>query len=111
MLFEGWRFKMQHGLPSMAVWILLSSVALCGQDRTPADPPASAATADESSNYDPGSDSDDGWVRAWKRIAAKARASQPHFVSPLVTTHVCWCSNSAMTCPGSRIREVRSRLT
>ena len=28
------------------------------------------------------------WVRSWMRRVAKARASQPHFVSPLVTTHV-----------------------
>src|ERR1700675_2667463 len=27
------------------------------------------------------------WVRSWMRRVAKARASQPHFVSPLVTTH------------------------
>src|SRR5216684_1808100 len=80
---------MQHGLPYVAVLILLSSVPLCAQDLTQGGPPAPAAAADASANHDVGSDSDDsGWVRAWMRIAAKARASQPHFVSPLVTTHV-----------------------
>src|SRR5882724_11331528 len=52
---------MQLGLPSMAAWIFLSN----------------AAIADDS-----------GWVQAWTRIAAEARASQPHFVAPIVTTHV-----------------------
>jgi len=67
------------------VLILPSAVALCGQDP----PPASAATADSASNQDSGSNNDDsGWVRAWMKIAAKARASQPHFVAPIVTTHV-----------------------
>src|ERR1700682_2682812 len=62
---------MQHARSRAPVLILLSSVELCAQD--------SAA----------GRDNDDsGWLRAWKRIAAKARASQPHFVAPIVTTHV-----------------------
>ena len=30
----------------------------------------------------------DDWVHAWMRKVDKARASQPHFVSPIVTTHV-----------------------
>ncbi len=32
--------------------------------------------------------SDNDWVHAWMRKADEARASQPHFVSPIVTTHV-----------------------
>ena len=28
------------------------------------------------------------WVRAWMRKVDKVRASQPHFVSPIITTHV-----------------------
>src|SRR5260370_12387464 len=28
------------------------------------------------------------WVHAWMRKVDEARASQPHFVSPIVTTHV-----------------------
>jgi hypothetical protein len=30
----------------------------------------------------------DDWVHAWMRKVDQARASQPHFVSPIVTTHV-----------------------
>ena len=85
---EKWRLRIRHGLPSIAVLILLSSVVLRAQDLPPGDPPASAATADDSSNSD-GRDGDQpGWVRAWTRMAAQARASQPHFVAPIVTTHV-----------------------
>jgi hypothetical protein len=32
--------------------------------------------------------SDNGWVHKWLRKVDEARASQPHFVSPIVTTHV-----------------------
>jgi hypothetical protein len=72
---------MQHALRSVAGLMLLSSLAVCAQD-VPPDAPAA-------SNQDPGGDSNDsGWVRAWMRIAAEARASQPHFVAPMVTTHV-----------------------
>jgi hypothetical protein len=81
--------QMQYGLLSVAVLILPSFVALCAQDLSQADPPAPAAAADKSSNQDPGSDNDEPrWVRAWLRNVDKARASAPHFVSPLITTHV-----------------------
>jgi hypothetical protein len=66
---------MQLRSPSVVVSILLSSGSLCAQDVTG----ASAATT-------PNDDS--GWVQAWMRIVEKARASQPHFVAPIVTTHV-----------------------
>jgi hypothetical protein len=39
------------------------------------------------SNASAGSNQND-WVHAWMRKADEARASQPHFVSPMVTTHV-----------------------
>ena len=77
---------MRRGLFLAPVPILLSSVALCGQDPPRGGP---TAAADSSSNQDSGSNTDDSdWVRAWMKIAAKARASQPHFVAPIVTTHV-----------------------
>ena len=31
---------------------------------------------------------DTDWVHAWMRKVDKVRASQPHFVSPIITTHV-----------------------
>ena len=80
---------MKHLSPAIAILILVSSVAIRGQDLVPSASLASVAAADTASNGNDSSDSDDsGWVRAWMRIAAKARASQPHFVAPIVTTHV-----------------------
>jgi hypothetical protein len=79
---------MNHSSSTTAALIFLSSVALRAQDATPA-PLASAAAAETAANSDDSSNSDNsGWVRAWMRVAAKARASQPHFVAPIVTTHV-----------------------
>jgi hypothetical protein len=63
---------MKHSSPLLAVLIPLSSVGLCAQD-----PALGTAPSDDS-----------GWVRAWMRVAAAARESQPHFVAPIVTTHV-----------------------
>jgi hypothetical protein len=81
---ERWRLQVKHALLSVPVLMLLSSLALCSQDVPQGDP-----ASDASSNQDLGSDNGDpGWVRAWIRIAAKARASQPHFVASIVTTHV-----------------------
>ena len=60
---------MRHVLSWVAILILLFSVGLCAQDP--------AQTSDDS-----------GWVGAWTRATEEARASQPHFVAPIVTTHV-----------------------
>jgi hypothetical protein len=79
---------MQYAFPAMAASILLYSAALRAQEPAQVGPPESAPTAHESSNRDLSSDNDSGWVRGWMRVAEKARSSQPHFVAPLVTTHV-----------------------
>jgi hypothetical protein len=62
--------------------MFLAAVVLGAQDFTEDSPTASA---DQDLGTGRGHS---GWVRAWMRAAAKARASQPHFVAPLVTTHV-----------------------
>jgi hypothetical protein len=46
-----------------------------------------ASSTDGGAPTSAGSNQDD-WVHRWMRTVDKARASQPHFVSPLVTTHV-----------------------
>jgi len=70
----------------LMVLIFLSSLARCAQDLPRA---GLEVPAEESSNQEVGNDCDGwGWVHAWMRIAAQARASQPHFVAPIVTTHV-----------------------
>jgi hypothetical protein len=41
-----------------------------------------------SQSIQPTNSSNNDWLHAWMRKVDKARASQPHFVSPIVTTHV-----------------------
>jgi hypothetical protein len=86
LLLEQWRIKMPHGLRSAVVLVLLLDVAARAQNSAPSDLPS--ATADQS-DHTVSSDSDaSGWVRAWTRATEQARSSQPHFVAPIVTTHV-----------------------
>src|SRR6266851_7290758 len=67
------------------------SLSLCGQ---PADESLlnSAALDQDGSNLNDTNGSNsrqhDDWVHSWMRKVDEARASQPHFVSPIVTTHV-----------------------
>lgn len=73
---------MQHAFPSVALVMFLAPVVLCAQSVDQDSPTASAT-------QDPGTGSGEpGWVRAWLRASDKARSSQPHFVAPLITTHV-----------------------
>ena len=51
----------------------------------------SAAQKDASSEagtHQVDGDRQDGWIHSWLRAVDTARASQPHFVAPIVTTHV-----------------------
>lgn len=67
------------------------SLSLCGQ---PVDECAlkSALPGQNGSNLNDASGGSsrrqDDWMNAWARKVDEARASQPHFVSPIVTTHV-----------------------
>jgi len=68
------------------------SLSSCGQSPDACSPTSAtvARPGDSNQNDADGSNSrhEGDWVRSWMRRVAKARASQPHFVSPLVTTHV-----------------------
>jgi hypothetical protein len=69
---------------------LISSCSSCGLS---ADECLSDSSAMElnGSNQDVASGAgghEDDWVHSWTRKVDEARASQPHFVSPIVTTHV-----------------------
>ena len=75
---------MRSALSRMSVLIVLSTAIMSAQDLAERDTQLAAAAP----NHDLTSNGGEGWVRAWRRAAAKARASQPHFVAPLVTTHV-----------------------
>src|SRR6266446_2831081 len=66
-------------------------LSLCGESADESSPNSTAVAQSGSNQNDAnGSNSDhqEDWVQAWMRKAAEARASQPHFVSPMVTTHV-----------------------
>jgi hypothetical protein len=68
------------------------SLSSCGQSPDTCSPTSStiAQPGDLNQNDADGSNRrhEGDWVRSWMGRVAKARASQPHFVSPLVTTHV-----------------------
>jgi hypothetical protein len=49
---------------------------------------AQSATATQSATTAPEASNPEGWVQRWMRTVDEARASQPHFVAPIVTTHV-----------------------
>src|ERR1700675_865225 len=66
----------------VTVIMFLTPMVLGAQDYTQDSPTTST-------NQDAGTGSGEaGWVRAWMRETDKARSSQPHFVAPLITTHV-----------------------
>ncbi len=60
--------------------------AACDRNENDSGVDNDAGTQNPSTHVTNGSDSD--WVHTWMRKADEARASQPHFVSPIVTTHV-----------------------
>jgi hypothetical protein len=72
------------------------SLSLCGQpadecspDSAAVPPQQGSSQSGSSQNSASGSNSyQNDWVRSWLRKVDQARASQPHFVSPLVTNHV-----------------------
>jgi hypothetical protein len=73
----------------MAFLSLISSEPLRAQtpDRSGTLDPGAPGQSPSSQGSTNGSDNHD-WVHAWMRIVDQTRASQPHFVSPIVTTHV-----------------------
>jgi hypothetical protein len=76
---------MQYATHCMPFLILFFTAVLSAQDPAQSDSPLAAATPNHDLTNNSGAS---GWVDAWMRAAAKARASQPHFVAPLITTHV-----------------------
>src|SRR6266852_8343344 len=71
--------------------ISVPSLSLCGQSADGCLLKSAAPGQDGSNLNDADSGnsrSQDDWVHAWARKVDEARASQPHFVSPIVTTHV-----------------------
>jgi hypothetical protein len=64
-----------------------TSVQGCGQAKRDSAVLLSGSESESGATTSAGSSQND-WVHRWMRTVDKARASQPHFVSPIVTTHV-----------------------
>jgi hypothetical protein len=68
-----------------------ASLSSCGQSANEGSPDSTTVPPNMSTqnNADSGKcRNQNDWVHAWMRTVDEARASQPHFVSPIVTTHV-----------------------
>jgi hypothetical protein len=64
-------------------------ISLCGQSASECSPKSIAVRQYDSDPQSPSSSAkQDDWVHAWLRHVDEARASQPHYVSPIVTTHI-----------------------
>src|SRR5438309_9672199 len=67
------------------------SLAFCSQSADGCSPNPAAIPPQDSNQIDANgnnSRSQDDWVHSWLRKVDEVRANQPHFVSPIVTTHV-----------------------
>src|SRR5437879_6144685 len=64
------------------------ALSLCSQSASECSHKSIAVRKYDSSPQSSGSAPQDDWIHAWLRHVDEARASQPHFVSPIVTTHV-----------------------
>jgi hypothetical protein len=67
-------------------WI--SPTSLCDQSTSECSPKSIGLRKYHSNPQSSGNAAQDDWVHAWLRHVDEARASQPHYVSPIVTTHV-----------------------
>jgi hypothetical protein len=66
---------------------ITSSMQACGYANTGSVAISSGSESEIGTTTTAGSNQND-WVHRWMRTVDKARASQPHFVAPLFTTHV-----------------------
>jgi len=57
-------------------------------ENTNTDSAASSRESQSGTTTSAGAPNQNDWVHRWMRTVDKARASQPHFVAPIVTTHV-----------------------
>jgi hypothetical protein len=66
----------------------VDAVSLCAQSASECSPKSNRVREYDSNAQSSSGAPQDDWVHAWLRNVDEARASQPHYVSPLVTTHV-----------------------
>jgi hypothetical protein len=70
---------------------VIPSFSVCGLSAEECSSDSTAVGQNASNQNDAGGSASrrqDDWVHSWMRKVDEARASQPHFVSPIVTTHV-----------------------
>src|SRR5438105_4759230 len=77
------------------IFALIASLSLISSGPVRAQTPDQGGIPDSgapgqgpSSGSNTAGSNDQDWVHAWMRIVDQTRASQPHFISPIVTTHV-----------------------
>ena len=78
-IFEPTKVPSGRTLAAIAILLLTFPCILQAQD---------GGEGARSPTVEPTNSTDNDWVHAWMRKVDEVRASQPHFVSPIVTTHV-----------------------
>jgi hypothetical protein len=68
--------------------LVLTVAAMCTLSPTLMAQTSETPSATQSGATTPSTSNQDGWLERWMRTVDEARASQPHYVAPIVTTHV-----------------------
>jgi len=90
--FRHWKVRPPKALGdatyiSIALLHLISSGAMQAQSLYAGDTPGDCCSDSTAPEQGSSGAADHDWVHAWLQRVDRARASQPHFVSPIVTTH------------------------
>src|SRR5712692_5899031 len=67
--------------------LFLTAAAMCTLSPQLMAQTGEAPGAPQSGAITPDASNQDGWLGRWMRTVDEARASQPHYVAPIVTTH------------------------
>jgi hypothetical protein len=90
-LFPATLLAQTSGETDASAFSFTPSLSFCSQSADECSPSSAAFPQQGSTQIDAnGSNTryQDDWVHSWMRKVDEARANQPHFVSPIVTTHV-----------------------
>src|SRR4030088_3378597 len=68
--------------------LVLTAAAMCTLSPALMAQTSETPSATQSGAITPSASNQDGWLERWMRTVDEARASQPHYVAPIVTTHV-----------------------
>ena len=90
-LFPAALLAQTSGETNASPFSFTQSLSFCSQSTDRCSPNSAAIPQQDSNQIDANgnnSRSQDDWVHSWLRKVDEVRANQPHFVSPIVTTHV-----------------------